>query len=125
MRRASRRRPTPTSSTTCRPSWTPPRSTPTAEVDAFTAAYLADKHGAITAPLKAAADRFNSRYTAAVEDGDKAIVEELDLFRKDVGSFVRLYDFLSQIVNYADTDLEKRSLFLRLPPAPSDRQGRR
>ena len=41
-------------------------------------------------------------------------MEELDLFRKDVGSFVRLYDFLSQIVDYADTDLEKRSLFLRL-----------
>lgn len=42
------------------------------------------------------------------------LAEELDLFRKDVGSFVRVYDFLSQIVNYADTDLEKRSLFLRL-----------
>jgi type I restriction enzyme R subunit len=86
----------------------------TAEVEAFTIAYLADKHGAISAPLKAAADRFNSRYTAAVQEGDKAAVEELDLFRKDVGSFVRLYDFLSQIVNFADTDLEKRSLFMRL-----------
>ena len=84
------------------------------EVEAFVTAYLAGKHGAISAPLKAAADRFNSRYTAAVEDGDVVTVEELDLFRKDVGSFVRLYDFLSQIVNYADTDLEKRSLFLRL-----------
>lgn len=84
------------------------------EVDAFVTAYLVGKHGAISAPLKAAADRFNSRYTAAVADGDAATVEELDLFRKDVGSFVRLYDFLSQIVNYADTDLEKRSLFLRL-----------
>ena len=49
-----------------------------------------------------------------VADGDATTVEELDLFRKDVGSFVRLCNFLSQIVNYADTDLEKRSLFLRL-----------
>ncbi|MDP3967206.1 MAG: type I restriction endonuclease [Nocardioides sp.] len=85
-----------------------------AEVEAFVTAYLAEKHGAISAPLKAAAGRFNSRYAAAVADGDNSTVEELDLFRKDVGSFVRLYDFLSQIVNYADTDLEKRSLFLRL-----------
>jgi type I restriction enzyme R subunit len=84
-----------------------------AEVEAFIAAYFADKHGAITAPLKAAADRFNDRYTDAVDDGDKLTVEELDLFRKDVGSFLRLYDFLSQIVNYADTGLEKRALFLR------------
>lgn len=42
------------------------------------------------------------------------MVDELELFRKDVGSFVRLYDFLSQIVNYEDSELEKRWLFLRL-----------
>lgn len=85
-----------------------------AEVAAFVSAYLAGKHGAMSAPLKAAADRFNSRYAGAIADTDKSTLEELDLFRKDVGSFVRLYDFLSQIINYADTDLEKRSLFLRL-----------
>ncbi|HKT57944.1 MAG TPA: type I restriction endonuclease [Microbacterium sp.] len=86
-----------------------------AEVDAFTEAFLAEKsHGAHTAPLKAAADRFNARYATAVASGDKTTVEELDLFRKDVGSFVRLYDFLSQIIDYRDTSLEKRSLFLRL-----------
>lgn len=85
-----------------------------AEVEAFVSAYLAGKHGAMSAPLKAAADRFNTRYAGAIADADKSTLEELDLFRKDVGSFVRLYDFLSQIINYADTDLEKRSLFLRL-----------
>ena len=83
------------------------------EVEAFVAAFLAGKHNALTAPLKAAADRFNDRYTAALAAGDKTTVEELNLFRKDVGSFVRLYDFLSQIVNYADTGLEKRARFLR------------
>ncbi|MEQ6897716.1 type I restriction endonuclease [Microbacterium sp. KR10-403] len=87
-----------------------------AEIEAFTTAFLKPhaKHGAHTAPLKAAADRFNQRYAAAAASGDKATLEELDLFRKDVGSFVRLYDFLSQIVDYADTGLEKRALFLRL-----------
>lgn len=85
-----------------------------AEVEAFTTAYLAGKHGAISAPLKSAAARFNQRYESAMAEGDEGAVDELELFRKDVGSFVRLYDFLSQIVNYDDTDLEKRSLFLRL-----------
>ena len=91
-----------------------------AEVEAFATAFLTGslagktKHGAHTAPLKAAADRFNSQYADVVHDGDKGLVVELDLFRKDVGSFVRLYDFLSQIVNYDDTGLEKLALFLRL-----------
>jgi type I restriction enzyme R subunit len=31
-----------------------------------------------------------------------------------VNSFIRAYDFLSQIVNYHDTGLEKRSIFYRL-----------
>lgn len=85
-----------------------------AEVEVFVEAYLAGKHGAMTAPLKSAAERFNNQYIAAVADEDKAAMDELDMFRKDVGSFSRLYDFLSQIINYQDTDLEKRSLFLRL-----------
>ncbi|MGB3731321.1 type I restriction endonuclease subunit R [Microbacterium sp.] len=89
-----------------------------AEIEAFAAAFLATstppKHGAHTAPLKAAADRFNTRYAAAVASGAKPEQDELDLFRKDVGTFIRLYDFLSQIFDYADTGLEKRSLYLRL-----------
>ena len=36
------------------------------------------------------------------------------MFRKDVGTFVRLYDFMSQIIDYGDPDLEKQSIFLRL-----------
>lgn len=85
-----------------------------AEVDAFAEAYVGGKgNSAIQAPLKAAKDRFNDRYDAALAANDKAKVGELESFRKDVGSFVRLYDFLSQIVNYQDTDLEKRSLYLR------------
>ncbi|MGJ9463655.1 type I restriction endonuclease subunit R [Actinotignum sp. GS-2025e] len=85
------------------------------EVDAFAQAFVIDKaHGKHTAPLKQAADRFNDRYVAAVMDKNKAEIDELDLFRKDVGSFVRLYDFLSQIVDYQDTDLAKLALFLRL-----------
>ena len=85
------------------------------DVEEFAQAYVRDKnHGEHTAPLKRAADRFNDRYILAVQDDDKAEIDNLDLFRKDVSSFVRLYDFLSQIVDYQDTDLEKLALFLRL-----------
>ncbi|AYF99563.1 type I restriction endonuclease subunit R [Protaetiibacter intestinalis] len=86
-----------------------------AEVDAFTEAYHAGAtRSAHTAPLKAAADRFNGRLADAVDADHRADVEELELFRKNVGTFVRMYDFLSQIVDYGDTGLEKRSLYLRL-----------
>lgn len=34
------------------------------------------------------------------------------MFRKDVGTFVRLYDFMSQIVNYGE-ELEKKQIYLR------------
>jgi len=85
------------------------------EVETFAQAFIIDKaHGKHTAPLKRAADRFNDRYVAGSMDHNKAELDELDLFRKDVGSFVRLYDFLSQIIDYQDTDLEKLALFLRL-----------
>ena len=85
------------------------------DVDAFAQAFIIEKkHGKHTAPLKQAADRFNDHYVAALADNTKAEIDELDLFRKDVGSFVRLYDFLSQVVDYQDTDLENLALFLRL-----------
>ncbi len=37
----------------------------------------------------------------------------LEVFREDLTTFIRTYDFLSQIINYGDTDLEKRSTFYR------------
>ena len=85
-------------------------------VDAFVRGSLGagPSHGAHTAPLSAAARRFSERYRTAEAEGDKGEIERLNIFRKDVGTFVRLYDFLSQIIDYADTSLEKHALFLRL-----------
>jgi len=51
---------------------------------------------------------------AGDREGDKAALAELDMFRKDVGSFVRLYDFMSQIIDYGDPGLEKKQIYLRL-----------
>ncbi len=46
----------------------------------------------------------------------KAAREELDallLFKTDLGAFIRLYTFLSQIFDYGNTALEKRSIFYK------------
>ncbi len=45
----------------------------------------------------------------AAKDAQDAIV----LFRSDMGAFVRLYTFLSQIFDYGNTALEKRAIFFR------------
>ena len=50
--------------------------------------------------LKPARDRFNE-----LEE------EDAEQFRKDLGTFLRMYDFLSQIIPYGDPDLEKRYVF--------------
>lgn len=50
------------------------------------------------------------------ENSFKACKQEkdrLEIFKKDLGSFVRFYEFMSQIVEYDDKDLEKLSLFAR------------
>tara|TARA_R110001599_G_C12276626_1_gene662550 strand:- start:9445 stop:12720 length:3276 start_codon:yes stop_codon:yes gene_type:complete len=39
--------------------------------------------------------------------------DSLEIFKKDLGSFVRFYEFMSQIVDYNDKELEKLSLYAR------------
>ena len=39
--------------------------------------------------------------------------DALDIFKKDLGSFVRFYEFMSQIVDYDNKELEKLSLYAR------------
>ena len=39
--------------------------------------------------------------------------DRLEIFKKDLGSFVRFYEFMSQIVDYDNKDLEKLSLYAR------------
>ena len=86
------------------------------EVDAFAVAFLTPgaRHSQHTGPLKGAADRFNDRCTQAAQASNKKATDELDLFKKDVASYVKTYDFLSQIIDYEDTTYEKLALFLRL-----------
>lgn len=84
------------------------------EVDGLVKSYVLEAgNNALSGWVAPAKSRFNTRYNTAVAEADKASQDELDLFRKDLGSFVRAYDFLSQIVDFADTDLEKRSIYYK------------
>ncbi|MGC4076848.1 MAG: DEAD/DEAH box helicase family protein [Rubrivivax sp.] len=81
----------------------------------------------LDAAIAPVADRLLKRYKsaqlekAAAEAGgdDKAAaaakdaLEALVLFKNDLGAYVRLYSFLSQIFDYGNTDIEKRYLFFK------------
>jgi type I restriction enzyme R subunit len=86
-----------------------------AEVDGFARAYFdpKGKQAQLQAQLAPAVDRFRDRYTAAQDSGDRAGVDALEIFRKDLGSFLRAYEFLAQIFPYDDSDLEKMYVFAR------------
>jgi type I restriction enzyme, R subunit len=58
-------------------------------------------------------------FDAAGDDSKKAkaakdTMDSLILFKNDIATYVRVYGFLSQIFDYGNTDIEKRSIFFRL-----------
>jgi len=81
----------------------------------------------LDAAIAPVADRLLKRYkaaqqekAAAEEKGDdkaakaaKDVLDALLLFKNDMGAYVRLYSFLSQIFDYGNTDIEKRFLFFK------------
>jgi type I restriction enzyme R subunit len=71
-------------------------------------------NNALSAAISPAQHGFRRRYARAIEEEDKVTLQALDLFRKDVSTYVRLYDFMSQIVDYGDPYMEMLSIFLRL-----------
>jgi len=90
-----------------------------AEIDQCAEAFVKGKgNSALAGAVGPGQKRFADRYNAALIDnggeGDKAALAELDMFRKDVGSFIRLYDFMSQVIDYGDPELEKKQIYLRL-----------
>ncbi|SFP60036.1 type I restriction endonuclease subunit R [Pseudomonas borbori] len=87
----------------------------------------AARQSELSAALEPVANRLLVRYRiaqdelrAAEANGDgeamKEAKDEMDalvLFKRDMGSFQRLYAFLSQIFDYGNTDIEKRQLFFK------------
>ncbi len=107
-----------------------------------TAFFVKSKSNAAIANIcKPAVERWQKRYKSAVEayqlardmfertekTGDPVLManaenslkeckqakDALEIFKKDLGTFVRFYEFMSQIVDYDDKDLEKLSLYAR------------
>ena len=113
------------------------------EVDDFAEAFFdpKGKQEAMSAAVKPGADRFKTRYKIALEEvqsirnrlahakdendatethnceielkNAKEYKDSLDRFKKRLLQFVRMYEFLSQINSYEDTDLEKLSAYCR------------
>ena len=107
--------------------------------DAFYQKGKSDK--ALSSICKPAVDRWTKRYESAIDaykialemmertrnTGDAVLIgnadttlkecrqekDALEIFKKDLGTFVRFYEFISQIVPFDDLDLEKLSLFAR------------
>ncbi|MCY0909840.1 MAG: DEAD/DEAH box helicase family protein [Sulfobacillus thermotolerans] len=81
----------------------------------------------LAAALEPVADRLLKRYKAAQsrletarkkQDGNgeqdaRNEINALVLFKRDIGAFLRVYAFLSQIFDYGNTAIEKRSIFFK------------
>ncbi|WP_211828716.1 type I restriction endonuclease subunit R [Kistimonas asteriae] len=113
------------------------------EVEQFCDAFLvkSKSNAAISNICKPAVERWQKRYSSAIDaylhakdvldrtkkTGDAVLManaensfkdckkekDALEIFKKDLGSFTRFYEFMSQIVDYDDKELEKLSLFAR------------
>lgn len=98
------------------------------EVDRVVEAELKGvKQSELVAAIAPVQDRLMKRYKAAQaalkasketddEAAAKTAQDELNaliLFKSDMGAFIRLYTFLSQIFDYGNTALEKRAIFYR------------
>lgn len=113
------------------------------EVEAFALAFFDPKAASskLSYYCQPAKQRFAKRYAFSVESRQQALdykrtaeangdstglkkaehalkeageqVDQLDLFRKNLQSFVRLYEFLSQIVPYEDRELEQLCVYAK------------
>ncbi|MGO9613135.1 MAG: type I restriction endonuclease subunit R [Dissulfurispiraceae bacterium] len=99
----------------------------TPEIDTFIKAYFSysKTQKDMQAAVSPAVDRFRGRFNDAKLAKDTKAIDALELFRKDLGTFIRIYDFLSQIVDYQDTDLESHYWFFKhlLPWLETGRLG--
>jgi type I restriction enzyme R subunit len=95
----------------------------THDIDAVVNAWLTkSSHNTLYSHIKASRDVFWARWRAAVDSEDELEKGRLEEFRGTVFAFVRAYDFLSQIMDYGDTDIEKWAIFLRVYRRVIERQ---
>ena len=75
----------------------------TIEVENFTEQFFKD----------VSADRLNSSLDGVIERVESHLPEEKKEFISKINDFLRLYAFLSQVITFEDTNLEKLYIFLR------------
>ncbi len=95
----------------------------THDVDDVVDAWLTkSSHNTLYSHIKASRDVFWDRWRSAVHSSDDLEKGRLEEFRGTVFAFVRAYDFLSQILDYGDTGIEKWAIFLRVYRRVIERQ---
>lgn len=62
---------------------------------------------------KAASEKFPNGELGPDGQAAKDELEALQLFKRDLGTFVRVYAFLSQMFDYGNTAIEKRAIFFK------------
>jgi type I restriction enzyme R subunit len=67
------------------------------------------RYKAAQVALKVAKEKEDEAATKAAQDELNALI----LFKSDMGAFIRLYTFLSQIFDYGNTAIEKRAIFYK------------
>ncbi len=73
----------------------------------------------LSAAIEPVADRLLKRYKAAMKqdvNAEQAAQDEMNalvLFKHNLGAFLRVYAFLSQIFDYGNTAIEKRAIFFK------------
>ncbi|MEQ1528817.1 MAG: hypothetical protein ABL925_05830 [Methylococcales bacterium] len=94
------------------------------EVEQFCEAFFvkSKSNAAIANICKPAVERWQKRYKSALDafkqakdmfERTKQETDALEIFKKDLVTFVLFYEFISQIVDYDDKALEKLSLYAR------------
>ena len=95
------------------------------EVDDFIYSYLSSESNQanLSAVMDPIAIRIRKERTQARISENRLRLKEIEMFIGDMRKFIRAYDFLSQIVDYGGSDLEKRSIFYRclIPKLIGDR----
>jgi type I restriction enzyme R subunit len=85
------------------------------DVEKVVTAWLSGtSHNQLYSHIKVSRDVFWDRWRTAIDAEDDLEKGRLEEFRGTVSAFVRAYDFLSQIINYGDTRVEKWAIFLRV-----------
>ncbi|MFZ4842103.1 type I restriction endonuclease subunit R [Mycetocola saprophilus] len=85
------------------------------DVEKYAAAWWSQtqSHASLSAAITPARDEFVNRWADVEEQNDAQGLDDLRTFKKDCGSYVRLYDFMSQVVDFGTSDLEKLAEYLR------------